>query len=75
MSSPRVLARRLLRHLERFAEATNDVLLVVAIGLGGFYLSVLVILTLMPLPPADVVGRVGYFQADRAGEGFPHRPE
>lgn len=75
MSSPRVLARRLLRRLERFAEATNDVLMVVAIGLGGFYLSVLVILTLMPLSPADDVGRAGYFQAEHAAEGFSRRPE
>lgn len=58
--------RRFLYHLDRFAEATNEILLVIAVGLGGFYFSVLVILALMSSPPADDPGGFGRPAIDRA---------
>jgi hypothetical protein len=52
MTTPSLIARRWLRRLERFAEESNELLLVIAVGLGGFYLSVHVILALTPAPAA-----------------------
>jgi hypothetical protein len=77
MIAMRGLARRVLRHLDRFAAATNDVLFVFAIGLGGFYLSVQVILALASPPPADDPGRFSQSAiagaADAGNAGFPYR--
>ncbi len=66
MAALRALARQLLEQLDRFAEATNEPLLVIAVGLGGFYLSVLVILTLVPSAPPDDLGRFAHIEVDHA---------
>jgi hypothetical protein len=60
MAALALVARRWLRRLERFAEESNELLLVIAVGLGGFYLSVRVILALTSTPAMiDDVGRFG----------------
>ena len=66
MAALRALVRQLLEQLDRFAEATNEPLLVIAVGLGGFYLSVLVILTLVPSSPPDDLGRFAHAEVDHA---------
>jgi hypothetical protein len=71
MAALRALVRQLLEQLDRFAEATNEPLLVIAVGLGGFYLSVLVILTLVPSAPPDDLGRFDPSVIDRAGSALP----
>jgi hypothetical protein len=79
MAALKVLARQILEQLDRFAEATNELLLVIAVGLGGFYLSVLVILTLVPSAPPDDLGRFARSEIDHAGTsagtGFSYRSD
>jgi hypothetical protein len=82
MATLSLIARRCLRSLERFAEETNELLLVIAAGLGGFYLSVQVILALASPPLIDDAGqsvpsRVECPSGAAVDNGFPflpHRP-
>jgi hypothetical protein len=71
--APRVLAGQLLRRLEHVADGMNEPLLLLAIGIAGFYLSILAISALAPPAAADLEKVVPYGIVGNAGEGYLHK--
>jgi hypothetical protein len=71
--APRVLAGQLLRRLEHAADAMNEPVLLLAIGIAGFYLGVLAISALALPPAADLEEGTPYGIVGAAGEGYLHK--
>jgi hypothetical protein len=71
--APRVLAGQLLRRLEGVADGMNEPVLLLAIGIAGFYLGVLAISALAPPPAADLEEGTSYGIVGSAGEGYLHK--